>query len=141
MFIGVCGGIVVEHQSLNLEVLCSILTGATILCPCARHINSPEYWFKPKKPWLHPSMIKIVDWNVKAQYKQTKHYDRIIESLNTECQTSLYLSRLVGKPTICIGENKDADQLRGNREADQRLCSRYTDSTLPLLLKSENSSF
>ena len=25
-------------------------------------------------------------------------------------------------------ENKDADQLRGNREADQRLCFRYTDS-------------
>ena len=47
----------------------------------------------------------------------------------------------MGKPTICIGENKDADQLRGNREADQRLCFRYTDSTLPLLLKSEISSF
>ena len=31
------------------------------------------------------------------------------------------LSRLVRKPTICIGENKGADQLRGNREADQRL--------------------
>ena len=30
------------------------------------------------------------------------------------------------KPTICIGENKDADELRGNREADQRLCFRYT---------------
>ena len=45
------------------------------------------------------------------------------------------------KPTICICENKDADQLRGNREADQRLCFRYTDSTLPLLLKSEISSF
>ena len=26
------------------------------------------------------------------------------------------MSRLMGKPTICIGENKDADQLRGNRE-------------------------
>ena len=25
----------------------------------------------------------------------------------------------MGKPTICIGENKGADQLRGNREADQ----------------------
>ena len=37
----------------------------------------------------------------------------------------------MGKPTICIGENKDADQLRGNREADQRLCFRYTDSTIP----------
>ena len=47
----------------------------------------------------------------------------------------------MGKPKICIGENKDADQLRGNREADQRLCFRYTDSTLPLLLKSEISSF
>ena len=50
------------------------------------------------------------------------------------------MSRLVGKPTICIGENKDADQLRGNREADQRLCFRYSDSTIPLLLKSKISS-
>ena len=57
------------------------------------------------------------------------------------CQNGLHLSRLMGKPTICIGENKDADQLRGNREADQRLCFRYSDSTIPLLLKSEISSF
>ena len=47
----------------------------------------------------------------------------------------------MGKPTICIGENKDADQLRGNREADQRLCFRFSDSTISLLLKSEISSF
>ena len=45
------------------------------------------------------------------------------------------------KPTICIGENKGADQLRSNCEADQRLCFRYSDSTIPLLLKSEISSF
>ena len=32
-----------------------------------------------------------------------------------------------------ICENKGADQLRGNREADQRHCFRYTDSTIPLL--------
>ena len=51
------------------------------------------------------------------------------------------LSLCMRKPTICICENKDADQLRGNREADQRLCFRYMDSTLPLLLKSEFSSF
>ena len=31
----------------------------------------------------------------------------------------------MGKPTICIGKNTDADQLRGNREADQHLCFRY----------------
>ena len=51
------------------------------------------------------------------------------------------MSHLMGKPTICIGENKDTDQLRGDREADQRLCFRYSDSTIPLLLKSEISSF
>ena len=51
------------------------------------------------------------------------------------------MSRLMGKPTICIGENKGADQLRGNREASQRLCFRYSDSTIPLLLKSDISSF
>ena len=32
------------------------------------------------------------------------------------------------KPAFCICENKDADQLRGNREADQRLCFRYIDT-------------
>ena len=47
----------------------------------------------------------------------------------------------MGKSTICIGKNKGADQLRGNREADQRLCFRYSDSTVPLLLKSEISRF
>ena len=45
------------------------------------------------------------------------------------------------KPAFCICENKEADQLRGNREADQRLCFRYTDSTIPLLSKSNISSF
>ena len=50
-----------------------------------------------------------------------------------DCATN-YMSRPMGKQTICICENKDADQLRGNREADQRLCFRYTDSTIPLLL-------
>ena len=43
------------------------------------------------------------------------------------------------KPAFCICENKDADQLRGNREADQRLCFRYMDSTIPLLAKSKIS--
>ena len=42
------------------------------------------------------------------------------------------------KPVFCIYKNKDADQLRGNREADQRLCFRYIDSTIPLLLKYKN---
>ena len=43
-----------------------------------------------------------------------------------------YMSRVVRKPDFCICENKDADQLRSNCAADQRLCFRYTDSTLSL---------
>ena len=38
------------------------------------------------------------------------------------------------KAAFYICENKDADHLRGNREADQRLCFRYIDSTIPLCL-------
>ena len=50
------------------------------------------------------------------------------------------MSLCVRKPTICICENKDADQLRGNREADQRLSFRYLESTIPLLPKDKISS-
>ena len=60
------------------------------------------------------------------------------------CRGLLYIATyepLMGKPTLCKCENKGADQLRSNCEADQRICFRYSDSTLPLLLKSEISSF
>ena len=50
------------------------------------------------------------------------------------------LSRVMRVPTTCICKNKDADQLRGNREADQRLCFRYLDSTIPLPPKYKISS-
>ena len=50
------------------------------------------------------------------------------------------MSLVVRKPSFCICENKDADQLRGNREADQRLCFRHIDSTILLLPRSRISS-
>ena len=43
---------------------------------------------------------------------------------------------IMRKPAFCICKNKDADQLGGNREADQHLYFHYTDSTIPLLPKS-----
>ena len=46
------------------------------------------------------------------------------------------MSRVVRKPAFCICENNGAEQ----NLADQRLCFRYTDSTIPLLPKSEISS-
>ena len=39
---------------------------------------------------------------------------------------------------ICICENKDANQLPGNRAADQCLCFCYIQSTIPLL---QNAKF
>ena len=54
------------------------------------------------------------------------------------CKQQNELSRIMRKLTFCICENKDADQLRGDREADQRLCFLYIDSTIPLLSKSKN---
>ena len=50
------------------------------------------------------------------------------------------MSRIMRKPAFCISENKDADQLRGYREADRRLCFRYIYSTIPLLPIYEISS-
>ena len=50
------------------------------------------------------------------------------------------MSLVVRKPVFCICENKDADQLRGNREADQRLCFRYSGSTIPVPPLSKVSS-
>ena len=80
--------------------------------------------------------------------------DNLIFCLETVCQFVPYLwpsetstlcnvyhmSLVVRKPAFCICENKDPDQFCGNREADQRLCFRYTDPTIPLLSKSEISS-
>ena len=43
------------------------------------------------------------------------------------------------KSAFCICEKK-ADQLRGNRTADQCLCFRYIDGAIPFLLNSEISS-
>ena len=78
------------------------------------------------EPDLDPNcsqMLLVDDTGMESYHRNLKH-----------------LSLVMRKPAFCNCENKDADQLRGNREADQRLCFRYTDSTIPLLPKSEISS-
>ena len=53
------------------------------------------------------------------------------------CPSGLYvidMSIVMRKSAFGICEKKDADQLRNNCAADQRLCFRYTDSTIPLQL-------
>ena len=77
----------------------------------------------------------------KLVMKTTYEYYMIVFVVGFVVVILYEMSRIVRKPDFCLGENKGADQLRGNREADQRLCFRYSDSTIPLLLKSEISSF
>ena len=57
--------------------------------------------------------------------------DRFVRNKEKYCKS---------KSAFCICENKDADQLRSNYAADQHLCFRNIDSTIPLLPKSEISS-
>ena len=45
------------------------------------------------------------------------------------------------KSTFCICENKGPDQLCSNCTAEQHLCFRYTDSTIPLQVESKISRF
>ena len=85
------------------------------------------------------TLNKTIKTNIqKAQSKQIKAYEKRkpkgYKSFNINVGDKVLkrnlrkMSLLMRKPTICICENKDADQLRGNREADQRLCFRYSDS-------------
>ena len=41
------------------------------------------------------------------------------------------------KPVVYISKNKAADQLCSNCTADQRLCFRFMDRTVPLLIESK----
>ena len=76
-----------------------------------------------------------VKWKYKAIPSRVEATENSLVPRLPEIQ--IYKSLVVSKPAFCICENKDADQLRGNREADQRLCFRYSDSTITLLPKSE----
>ena len=81
--------------------------------------------------------VKSTDTSRLPQYVRTNDIGTATK-LNNEIV--YYKSHVMRKPAFCICENKDADQLRGNREADQRLCFLYIDSTIPLLSKPEISS-
>ena len=132
-------------------IVCPLVCSSPKMDPCVKSIFSWAFFshfllFKVRDIKQH---IKHERLEAKKYYLRLKHFkvpkhekngcDLTWKNIGSKCKQ--YLSRLMGKPTICIGENKDADQLRGNREADQRLCFRYSDSTIPLLHKSEISSF
>ena len=55
----------------------------------------------------------------------------VISIVFQDILVEINMSLVMRKPAFCICDNKDADQLRGNRKADQRLCFRYIASTIP----------
>ena len=90
-------------------------------------------------------MVETATLRLKLIVIMHNNYSAYIDIYEPHCERNLffflYTSRFMRKLAFCICENKDADQLRGNPEADQRLCFHYTDSIIPLLSKSEISSF
>ena len=114
------------------------------LCSTCRLISAFVF-----APWIVQYLFylyhKLYSVTVQSGLCQTWSETQIIGFLTHRLKSfpneQEYMSCLMEKTTICICENKDADQLRGNREANQRLCFRYSDSAVPLLLKSKISRF
>ena len=58
-----------------------------------------------------------------VDYLKENHLDGAMSVIwCTDLPCRFDMSLVLRKPAFCICKNKDADQLRGNREADQRLC-------------------
>ena len=71
-----------------------------------------------------------------SSYRSKIFYTEMVNvNRKTLCTQTLNFSRVVRKLAFCICKNKGADYLRSNCAADQRLCVRFIDSTIPLLSK------
>ena len=100
-------------------------SSAHTVCPCLlslRCVNDEPY--TGIETPMHPKFVSIS--------LTSECFIFIIITIILIGHYHIYLCCLMGKPTTCLGENKGADQ---------RLCFRYSDSTIPLLLKFEISSF
>ena len=102
--------------------------------------NHPKNWFNYTGFVQKLDNIRNQDGTYFDEVYDT-HYQMLCHSLNKHMSLAYQeqMSHVMRKPTFGICENKDTDQLRGNREADQyreadqRLCFRYIHSPIPLL--------
>ena len=69
-------------------------------------------------------MMRLIktSYTIETVWYHRPLYDPGANPLPTLLIKQNIMSLVVRKAFFCICENKDADQLRGNREADQRLC-------------------
>ena len=105
---------------------------------------------------LYCVIIQINAESSHMKYLSLKRSNKYLKFIIDKIQACINMSRVMRKPDFCLGENKGADQLRSNCEADQhrgenkgadqlrsnceadqRLCFRNMDNTVPLLSKSK----
>ena len=104
------------YAKKKTQTSCSVVTKQLICTFCFRYIDSTI-------PLLRTSEISL------AIFCGCTGYFVLDLVRNAEDRFSCnmaHMSLVMRKPAFCICENKDADQLRGNREADQRLCFRLS---------------
>ena len=103
-----------------------------ILGPAIFQINSFKIANHPKNWFNYTGFVQKLD-NIRNQ--DGTYFDKVYDThYQVLCHNlDKQMSHVIRKPTIGIFENKHADQLRGNHEADQRLCFRYIHSPIPLL--------
>ena len=131
-------------KSVYKLFLCRELLSLANFCKCQLHVILVQGVVKShivRNLALCICKKKVTDHLRSNELAQQFNFVTHVEICINQYHCHYHLSRIVRKTDFCLGENKGADQLRGNREADQRLCFRYTDSTISLLLKSEISSF
>ena len=119
--------------ALSNTTQCKMTNSASVFCTAAvkeiwQKLNNKHFKHRWNQGW---NQVTIGN-NYLSENFARDHSRYIIQP---------YMSCCIRKPTICICENNGADQLCSNCTADQRLCFRYTDSTIPIPLKSEISSF
>ena len=102
--------------------------------PFHRLYQQSVFWSKHRKKNINPMYMYTPFSPYESGVLSSGFSLQFCTVISRLCRDETEMSRPMGKPTICICENKDA-------EADQRLCFRYLDSTIPLQLKSEISSF
>ena len=111
-----------------------------ILRPAIFQMNSFKIANHPKNWFNYIGFVKKLD-NIRKQ--EGTYFDKVYDTHyqmlchNLDKHNSLVyqeqMSHVMRKPTFGTFKNKDADQLRGNRQAGQRLCFRYIHSPIPLL--------
>ena len=124
-------------QALSRVLLPAVTTELpTYECLCTYHVQTDVHSMPAKSSGV---IGFLYERRCKPMYPITStnpewrsiHYEkRVSEQFEPRCE----------KTGFCICENKEEDQLRSNCTADQRLCFRYIDSTIPPPPKSEFSS-